>query len=265
MARPSRKRVLEDDMGNEQGNNLPKGARIKVPRLSTDPKDIRLFFEPEPKDPAPVATETSKTAAKKTGVKKSTTSKAKQPKERTINARYKGTAKAIATKHEELLKKYRPNGRVIADDFACAMAKFLPDVDAILTEHNSSPHAFNTLMAMADHCYGDLEVSFKASGTPAHEDDFRAMDDKMCEVIKRRLQVEDAGADVVPPLPSADPFEYKGEFSGIRARIAHKSRPNKQEYGQLERARRKDHAKRVENAQRKRKWRRTGLRLRWRI
>jgi hypothetical protein len=125
-----------------------------------------------------------------------------------------------------------------ADNFAETMAKFLPQVKKL--QETSVSNAFNLLMYLGDHAYGDLGFTFKASGFGETDKPFKEMDQCMVELIK--LMVEE-----YPRAVSGEEFELKpsdGDFGdeekAARECIGDKQRWNKQERGWVERGRKAD-------------------------
>ncbi|KAI1103916.1 hypothetical protein F4804DRAFT_213079 [Jackrogersella minutella] len=176
--------------------------------------------------------------------KKSTARKPAAKKDPTPNKQYKDALKKVDKLFNGLVKRYKPNPTsfpVTADDFAAAMACIIPEVKKL--RETSPAAAFNLLLDMGEHSYGDLDGSVKASGYGDTEEPFKKMDDLLLELITARrgadgevlTKTTDEAYKVEPPHSD---IQYSEERE-VRRSLG-KKRPNKQEWGQLDRARLSD-------------------------
>jgi hypothetical protein len=116
------------------------------------------------------------------------------------------------------------------------MAKFIPQVKQL--QETSVSDAFNLLMYLGDHAYGDVGWCFKASGFGETDIPFKEMDDCMVELIRLRSEGEEeegVSSSGFELKLSTDDFGGKGDAT--KDLLGGKERPNKQERGWLVRAR----------------------------
>ena len=227
-----------------------------APNVASKPKQAKLTnsIQHENNSNKPSAATTSKVSASRATAK--TTKVKAKPTSKPTSSRATATApkadKAIAKKHnvaikaidkefKKLLKQYKPNPTiwqgVTSDNFAKMIAGFLPIVDELL-DAGAPKEAFNLLMVMGDHCYGDLEACLKSSGWGGTEKPFQKMDKKMLEVIDKRVEVEpimEGAKENVEEEP-----EPESELKAVMRLLGGKDRPNKQEWGWIQKARRTD-------------------------
>ncbi|KAI1775663.1 hypothetical protein F4818DRAFT_414563 [Hypoxylon cercidicola] len=176
------------------------------------------------------------------------------------NKLYKDTLKKVDKVFNALVKKYSANptewSGVTADTFATSMeAAFLPIVKSLSA--TSPVIAFNLLMDIGEHAYGDLDASAKASGFGETEEPYKRMDDQMVEIINARREADGTDADgtnVSAAKPYAVEPSYSdlgGDESALRS-LWGKKHPNIQQRKQLDRARLAD-LKAMFNARRERR------------
>ncbi|KAI1324015.1 hypothetical protein F5Y16DRAFT_324576 [Xylariaceae sp. FL0255] len=190
-------------------------------------------------------------------------SKKKDP----ANEFYNATIKVIDKTFKQLVKQYKPNPNgwygITADDFSKAMASHATDVKKLINLGSLSL-AFNLLMDLGEHAYGDLEACVKAAGFDDTDEPFQEMDKLLIEIITaRRKEVEDqqtseapeehTGADatatkkkvaqskfILKPMNEDLGSEEKSLRDFMEIGHGRRRRPNKQQRGQLNRARLND-------------------------
>lgn len=116
------------------------------------------------------------------------------------------------------------------------MAKFLPEVKKL--QETSLSDAFNLLMYLGDHAYGDIGFCFKASGFGETEKPFQEMDKYMVELIKLRVEQHPVAGEGFELKPSDG--DFGDEEKVARECFGNKQRPNKQERGWVEKGRKAD-------------------------
>jgi hypothetical protein len=233
----TRKRARDVDLLEDQENRLEQSK----------PKPAKLA---KSSDGTPLqATQTKK---KSTATKSAKPANEASKSTKAAEKQYKAALKSVDKKYKEFLKRYKPNPTVFsgvtADDFAKAMARFLPEVETLLA--TSPKHAFNLLMYLGDHAYGDLEACIKSSGWGDTKEPFKEMDNLMLKVIEKRIEADDI--DGVDAIASAaddqDGDSSEGELAAFVSLLGGK-RPNKSERNQIDKWRRVDFQNRVEKAQ----------------
>ncbi|KAI0965165.1 hypothetical protein F4678DRAFT_467830 [Xylaria arbuscula] len=166
---------------------------------------------------------------------------------------YEATIKAVDKTFNQLVKKYKPNPKgwygITADDFAAAMAQYTSDVRK-LQEYGDSSLAFNLLLDLGEHAYGDLEACVKASGFGDTGEPYQKMDRLLAEIIDTRRREEEPAKNSAQDTPTAEGENEKAEYkirpfkddlgteeTWLHENIVNKDRgPNKQQWGQLNRA-----------------------------
>ncbi|KAK0641294.1 hypothetical protein B0T16DRAFT_461373 [Cercophora newfieldiana] len=120
--------------------------------------------------------------------------------------------------------------------------QFIPKVRE-LSASSAPLHAFILMLDIADHCYGNLEASYKASGEGDTDEPFQAMDECMVSLIaclEKELPPgsgEEGEKFVVKPAEG----DVGTAWDELRASVmAGKSRPTTQENLSLRRARVED-------------------------
>lgn len=123
------------------------------------------------------------------------------------------------------------------------MCRFIPKVRMLSEE--SVPAAFNLLLDIGEHAYGDLEACCKSSGFGDTDKPYQRMDGVLVELITARKEAQNASDGEDHDNPS-DGFvlepsiqDLGGEEKAIRDDLG-KKHPNKQQRGWLDRARRAD-------------------------
>ena len=136
---------------------------------------------------------------------------------------------------------------VTADDFSKAMAKFLPNVETLLAD--SPKHAFNLLMDLGYHAYGDLDYCVRSSGYGDTEEPYKEMDEMMLKVIEKRVEARSGEGkedeEEVAATEANDSSE--GELAAYMNELGGK-RPNKSERNKIDKWRRVDFKAKVERA-----------------
>lgn len=122
------------------------------------------------------------------------------------------------------------------------MYAFHPKVKNLREESTSA--AFNLLLDLGEHAYGDLEACCKAGGFGDSDEPYKAMDGMLVELITARNEAQVVSDD--DHNSSDDGFVIKpssGDIGGEEKAILDDlggKHPNKQERGWLQRARRAD-------------------------
>ncbi|KAK7754675.1 hypothetical protein SLS62_003232 [Diatrype stigma] len=248
----------------EDSANLPKQTKLsragRVVRASTLPTPAATSSpEGEQDDTAPKT-------KKKPAARKAASRKPAPKKAPTAGKAYKDGIKEVDKKFYQLVKKYKPNptewSGITADDFAASMYRFLPKVKMLREE--SIPAAFNLLLDIGEHAYGDLDACCNAGGFGETGKPYKAMDTLLVDLITARKEAQagegdgndddgdgggDGGANADKSSPGDAGFVLEpstGDLDGAVKRILDrlaaekKKRPNKQERGWLERAHRDD-------------------------
>ncbi|KAI0833966.1 hypothetical protein F5Y06DRAFT_182069 [Hypoxylon sp. FL0890] len=223
------KRSLSEANPEQQGNSR-KQTRLSFAGTSRSSSSPSNTNDEQPRPAKELA------APKPASIKKSTPDKL-----------YKATLKDVDKTFDALLKGYKANPKpgygVTSDDFAKAMASFIPTAKAL--KEDSPTDAFNLLLDLGEHAYGDLGGSIKASGWGDTDEPFKEMDDLLVDLVNELREAENAHAKEATEkhagkfkieLPYSDLY---GEERTLRQALGKKS-PNKQQRGQLDRARRAD-------------------------
>ncbi|KAI0443729.1 hypothetical protein F4803DRAFT_549828 [Xylaria telfairii] len=167
---------------------------------------------------------------------------------------YEATIKDIDKTFNQLVKTYKPNPNgcygTTSDDFAGVMVGYISDVKK-LQEYGDSSLAFNLLLDLGEHAYGDLEACVKASGFGDTDEPYQKMDRLLAEIIDTRRREEKPAANSAQDTPAAEEESEKVEYeirpfkddlgteeSWLRENVVNKDRgPNKQQRAKLDRAR----------------------------
>jgi hypothetical protein len=100
--------------------------------------------------------------------------------------------KQVDQDYTKLFKRYvlnpTPFHGITADDIPEEMATYLPAVEDMST--TSPKIAFNLLMCISEHVYGDLESCFKSSGRSDAEEHYKKINFAMAEIISKRVAEE---------------------------------------------------------------------------
>jgi hypothetical protein len=182
------------------------------------------------------------TAQEKAPVKKTTTSttiptpakKATATKSPTVAKTYKDAIKALETALKSLdakVRKMSPNSRAITTDTYADMAsKHLKAVNALEKMDKGLVYAFNMAMAVADASHTDCDTTPKMGGFGDSEGPFGEMDGILVRLIEGRN--EEAPAKRQEGLPTVRKrwTRADGDVGEFKT-----GRPNKQQYGQLQR------------------------------
>ncbi|THW94168.1 hypothetical protein D6D17_08096 [Aureobasidium pullulans] len=192
---------------------------------------------------SPASESTSRAAPKrKAPVKKTTTSttkptpakKATATKSPTVAKTYKDAIKALETALKSLdakVRKMSPNSRTITTDTYADMAsKHLKAVNALEKMDKGLVYAFNMAMAVADASHTDCDTTPKMGGFGDSEGPFKEMDGILVRLIEGRN--EEAPAKRQEGLPTVRKrwTRADGDVGEFKT-----GRPNKQQYGQLQR------------------------------
>ncbi|KAH9909920.1 hypothetical protein F4778DRAFT_713399, partial [Xylariomycetidae sp. FL2044] len=153
---------------------------------------------------------------------------------------YKDTIAIIDKTFNQLHKKYKPNPNgwsgITADNFAGMMQTFLPAVRKL--KEDSPMSAFNLVMDIGEHAYGDLEACMKSSGFGDTEEPFQRMDELAVSIIDElrtgaESEVSDQGHAFEIRPSGGDMGKEEKEILELLS----PKRPNKQERKELDRAR----------------------------
>ncbi|RFU31825.1 hypothetical protein B7463_g4521, partial [Scytalidium lignicola] len=241
----TRKRRASVSTIDDQQNRDPKRSKAEIAS-----SDVRYGFslsQPSSSDEHQLSHGSAVISPKgHTGPKKNVSKKA--PKRTTVTTsaqeEYKEAIKSVDKKFNELLRLQEPNPTefhgVTSDTISSVMASsFLPITKKILD--SSPPAAFNLLMYIGEHSYGDVETCFKSSGFGGTQEPFREMDDVMVEIINRRHGA--IGDDGIPQAAqeefNVEASEDEGELLYFLKMLGEK-RPNKSEYSKIKKFRRAD-------------------------
>ncbi|THV69243.1 hypothetical protein D6D28_06052 [Aureobasidium pullulans] len=186
---------------------------------------------------------TSRAAPKrKAPVKKTTTStttltpakKAAATKSSTVAKTYKDAIKALATALKSLdakVRKMPPNSRAITTNTYADMAsKHLKAVNALEKMDKGLVYAFNMAMAVADASHTDCDTTPKMGGFGDSEGPFGEMDGTLVGLIERRNGEGSAKRQEGLPTVRKRWTRADGDVGEFKT-----GRPNKQQYGQLQR------------------------------
>jgi hypothetical protein len=175
-----------------------------------------------------------KTAAKPAAANKVTaTKKAPASKGPTVAKFYKDSIKAIEADLKALdaqVRKLGPNTREITTDtYADKSLDHLKSVEELEKVDGGLSPAFNLMLYVADASHNDCQTTVKMSGFGDSEEPFGILDARPLDLIeKRHAQSPATRQDELPTVPKrwtrqdADVGEFKT------------GRPNKQQYGQME-------------------------------
>ncbi|KAI8625031.1 hypothetical protein F5Y19DRAFT_490064 [Xylariaceae sp. FL1651] len=229
--------------GREQGPKRTTPLRSSISQSSKSPK---------------ASNDEQILAGKKLAARKSAT-----PRNGSPSTFYIDALKTVDKTFNQLVKKYQPNPNglrgITADDFAVAMARLKPLVEKL--QEDSPSLAFDLLMDLGEHAYGELDACVKSAGFGDTDDPFKSMDKLLVEVITARREEQSTSEDAGNASKSAGiAQEYKiepskadfgGEERALRDQLGSKH-PNKRERTLLGRARLAD-LKAMFDARRKRR------------
>ncbi|KAI1118988.1 hypothetical protein F5Y14DRAFT_186585 [Nemania sp. NC0429] len=132
---------------------------------------------------------------------------------------YKDTINTIDKTFKQMVKNYKPNPNgwygITSDDFSKAMARHLSDVEKL--KDDSPSLAFNLLVDLGEHAYGDLEACVKSSGFGDTEEPFKEMDQLLSEIIAARREEERTAAQVAGIESKNDTTTETYKFKASRA------------------------------------------------
>ncbi|KAG2168261.1 hypothetical protein JADG_008000 [Aureobasidium aubasidani] len=180
-----------------------------------------------------------KAPAKKTATTTSTTNptpakKATATKSPTVAKTYKDAIKALETALKSLdakVRKMSPNSRAITTDTYADMAsKHLKAVNALEKMEGGLVYAFNMAMAVADASHTDCDTTPKMGGFGDSEGPFGEMDGMLVGLIERRNGEGSAKRQEGLPTVRKRWTRADGDVGEFKT-----GRPNKQQYGQLQR------------------------------
>ncbi|KAI3325414.1 hypothetical protein HD806DRAFT_447584 [Xylariaceae sp. AK1471] len=242
----------------------PKGVKRRAGEASIETneassKQAKLTQLPGPRSPtlttaseqSQALTESKVSSGKKTnGSSRTPASKKKEPAKQL----YEATIKAVDKIFNQLVRQYKPNPNgwygITADNFAAAMAQQISGVKK-LQEHGSSSLAFNLVLDLGEHAYGDLEACVKAGGFGDTDKPYQEMDRLLAEIIATRRCEEETATGSASDTTTAEEESEKAEYQiepsrddlgteeeRLRENVIDKKRgPNKQQRGELKRAR----------------------------
>ncbi|THY10345.1 hypothetical protein D6D01_09311 [Aureobasidium pullulans] len=177
-----------------------------------------------PKRKAPVKKTASTTPAKKATATKSPT----------LAKTYKDAIKALETHLKSLdakVRKMSPNSRAITTDTYADMAsKHLKALNALEKMDKGLVYAFNMAMAVADASHTDCDTTPKMCGFGDSEGPFKEMDGMLLGLIERRNGEGSAKRQEGLPTVRKKWTRADGDVGEFKT-----GRPNKQQYGQLQR------------------------------
>jgi hypothetical protein len=181
---------------------------------------------------------------KKAGGEKKSAKKMADPKKQGAKAArqtYTSILGKVDKKVGELDRKCKaqgPNGKKFnSDDYAKAVAEFLPEVIDLSNMDGGVKFAFNLVLYLGEHAHGDFYMCIKMCGYGGSKKPYNALDEVMLGLIERRKDeateddVQAVEATSLPLVPhrwteaDADVGEFKT------------GRPNKQQRNQIVRQR----------------------------
>ncbi|CAD0106130.1 unnamed protein product [Aureobasidium uvarum] len=172
---------------------------------------------------------------RKTSTTKPTvTKKSPAAKGSTVNKLYKDSVKAIEA-HLKILdgkvRKMSPNSRAISTDtYAQTSLKHLKPVKELEKMDGGLVAAFNLAMYVADASHTDCDTTSKMSGYGDSEAPFAELDEQLLDLIeKRNTQLPATRQDKLPAVPK------RWTRADADVGVFKTGRPNKQQYGQMER------------------------------
>ncbi|KAI0889612.1 uncharacterized protein GGS22DRAFT_1778 [Annulohypoxylon maeteangense] len=181
--------------------------------------------------------------------KKAKSQKPMSKKDPTPNKLYKDTLKQIDKKFAGMLKRYKPNptpfSGITSDDFAAVMSSFIPQAQKLAL--TSPILAFNLVLDLGEHAYGDLDATVKASGFGETDEPYGKLDAVLVTLINARVELDENKGLIPGEVYKVEP-PHREVGEGQRAlsaalkkgMSARKRRPNKQEWGWIDKARRED-------------------------
>lgn len=126
-----------------------------------------------------------------------------------------------------------------------AMARHIDDVKKL--KKDSLSLAFNLLLDLGEHAYGDLEACVKASGFGETEEPFKEMDELLSEIITARQEEEQAAAQDTETGSKDGTTTERYRFEASRADLGREAEtlwgflgskhPNKRQRNELDKAR----------------------------
>ncbi|TIA31010.1 hypothetical protein D6C79_09530 [Aureobasidium pullulans] len=153
---------------------------------------------------------------------------------RVIAKTYKDAIKALETALKSLdakVRKMSPNSRTITTDTYADMAsKHLKAVNALEKMDKGLVYAFNMAMAVADASHTDCDTTPKMGGFGDSEGPFGEMDGMLVGLIERRNVEGSAKRQEGLPAVRKRWTRADGDVGEFKT-----GRPNKQQYGQLQR------------------------------
>lgn len=248
--RPARGKRARAPDSLEDKENRPKPRAAKRAKQS----DIGAHLSSKPANASnKQATKPKASSEKEVPAEKTPKSSKKEADDiKAAQKKYETTIKLVDKTYNSILKQMKPNpkrsGGATSDDFSEAMAELLPRVEGLLAR--SPKHAFDLLMYLGDHAYGDVEFDFAASGYGDTEKHFHEMDKMLLRVIDRRLEAcrgkcNEDGEEAT----AADADDSSGgELAVFMKQLGGKQRPNKREAKEIDRLRRLDLKNKLEKA-----------------
>ncbi|KAI1292693.1 hypothetical protein F5Y03DRAFT_375377 [Xylaria venustula] len=219
--------------------------------ISNKQAKLTQYLGPRSRTQSQISTELKASLGKKTKASCLTPSSKKKDPAKQL---YETTIKAVDKTFNQLVKKYEPNPNgcygITADNFAAAMAKYISDVKK-LQEYGYLTLAFNLLLELGEHAYGDLEACVKACGFGDTDEPYQEMDRLLADIIDKRQHEEEPATDPTQDTRRAEEETEKAEYeirpfkddlgtevTWLHENVVNKERgPNKQQRGQLNRAR----------------------------
>jgi hypothetical protein len=249
-------KLFEHSMAKQQGLRgwlqAPSPAPSKSSNTATATKRKRrvtAILESTPPDlglisSAEEASDVEERPRKKAGGEKKFAKKMANPKKqsaKTAQQTYTSILGKVDKKVGELDRKCKaqgPNGKGFnSDDYAKAVAEFLPEVTDLSNMDGGVKFAFNLVLYLGEHVHGDFYMCIKMAGYGGSKKPYNALDEVMLGLIERRKDeatendVQAVEATSLPLVPhrwteaDADVGEFKT------------GRPNKQQRNQIVRQR----------------------------
>jgi hypothetical protein len=221
-----------------ESSNTAKVTKRKRRAAESTPLDLGLISSAEE------ASDVEERPRKKAGGEKKFAKKMADPKKqstKTARQTYTSILGKVDKKVGELDRKCKaqgPNGRGYnSDNYAKAVAEFLPEVIDLSNMDGGVKFAFNLALYLGEHAHGDFYISIKMSGYGGSEEPYKALDEVMLGLIERRKDeatendVQAVEATSLPLVP------HRWTEADADVGVFKTGRPNKQQRNQIVRQR----------------------------
>ncbi|KAI1456611.1 hypothetical protein F4805DRAFT_221494 [Annulohypoxylon moriforme] len=172
-------------------------------------------------------------AAASRPAKKPKTRKPAPEEDPTPNESLKNIMKEVDETFDSLMKEYKPNPYnsygVTADNFASSMEFFIPKAEKLA--ETSPVAAFNLVLDLGEHAYGDLGCCVNSGGFGEIDEPLQNLDDLLVFLINERVALDENGG-VVP----GQEFKVNPSYHDVGMQYTVKLKPNRRELVCLDRA-----------------------------